>query len=103
MLLLAARMSHQEAIVELFRSVKCIVWVTSTNRASRLPPGFPDLLVSHPKLGAPLAWESKRPKEPVTDAQLQFEVDWLYGGGLYGRGGYQNAYRFLQEWGLIAK
>ena len=94
-------MSHQEAIVALFRSVGCVVWVTSDRRKSRLPPGFPDLLVSHPKLRTIAAWESKQRNEPVSEAQLQFEHDWASGHGLYGRGDIEATRTWLERKGLL--
>ena len=94
-------MSHQEAIVALFRSAGCVVWVFSENRKTRLPPGFCDFQFSHPRLKGIGAWESKQRNEDISEAQLQFEHDWASGHGLYGRGDIEAAKLWLEKRGLL--
>lgn len=95
-------MSAQAKVVALFRGCGCVVKVQSDRRRAARP-GFPDLIVLHHGFDAPLAWEHKQKGEPVTAAQFQFESDWRFGNGWYGRGDYDDAYAWLQVHGLIAK
>ena len=96
-------MSDQQRILGLLRSVGLVAWSTADNRRSHLPKGFPDILFAGPRLKVPGAWETKARGEAISAEQLAFENDWCAGHGLYGRGDYEDCYRFLQKRGLIAK
>ena len=94
-------MSDQAAILALLRAVGCTAWSTADNRRTHLPRGFPDIVFCSPKLRAPACWEVKAPNEPISDAQLKFENDWLAGHGEHGWGDVNDARQWLKERGLL--
>jgi len=90
----------QAAVVALLRGLGFDVTVFSTNRRSRIRPGFPDIFAMHYRLPG-LLWESKVKGGKLSPKQAAFAALCEQYEMPYGWGGYAEAEQFLKDWGVL--